>query len=603
MLLHRFPHFDHLTRKCAQIAGILLLSAAICAPALPVESLAVKEPVYEETLVVDVFDSLANYQGIQSGWFAKLVKDRFNIELNIIAPNVAGGGDTLYQTRAAAGSLGDLIISNGSNNNLKDLVTAGLVMDISGYLKGKDIMRYEDAIRHYNDPVSPTAIYAIPSEISVQSGLTPSENTEPTYGPYLRYDLYTAVGAPKMNTLEDLLPVLQQMQSLCPEAPNGHPTYGFSLFKDWDGNMMMAAKQPACFYGYEEYGFVLYQVDGCEYQDILAEDSIYQRILKLYFDANQMGLVDPDSPNQNYADVYHKCSAGEILFSPWPWLGKSAYNTMENRNLGKGFMFVPIEDMSVLLNGCYPLGKGNTIIAVGANAKDPGRIAAFIDWLYSPEGVYANSSQPITGTAGPEGLTWQMTENGPSLTDFGIQAHSGEDPAMPEEAGGGTWNGGRSKLNINTVSLIDPAPNGYPYYYTLWPSFRKQDHSVLDALWQEDMQASDSMDYLLQHGKYTICPGYTYQAEAETPEIATLRNQCKNLIISYSWQMVFAPDEETFYHLQQELQTAVRSLGYEQVLQKDMENARLQTALRKESVTAKAPTSSKKENTHENQQE
>ncbi len=128
--------------------------------------------------------------------------------------------------------MGDLIISNGSDNNLKDLVTAGLVMDISGYLKGKDIMRYEDAIRNYNDPVSPTAIYAIPSDISVQSVLTPNENTEPTYDPYLRYDLYTAVGAPKMNTLEDLLPVLQQMQSLCPEAPNGHPTYGFSLFKD-----------------------------------------------------------------------------------------------------------------------------------------------------------------------------------------------------------------------------------------------------------------------------------------------------------------------------------------------------------------------------------
>ena len=41
-----------------------------------------KEPVYEETLTVDVFDSLANYQGIQSGWFAKIVKDKFNIELN-----------------------------------------------------------------------------------------------------------------------------------------------------------------------------------------------------------------------------------------------------------------------------------------------------------------------------------------------------------------------------------------------------------------------------------------------------------------------------------------------------------------------------------------
>lgn len=46
---------------------------------------------YKEFITVDVFDAQANFQGIQSGWFAKVVKDRFNMELNIIAPNVAGG--------------------------------------------------------------------------------------------------------------------------------------------------------------------------------------------------------------------------------------------------------------------------------------------------------------------------------------------------------------------------------------------------------------------------------------------------------------------------------------------------------------------------------
>ena len=62
--------------------------------------------LYEEFIVVDVFDSLANFQGIQSGWFAEIVKDKFNMELNIIAPNVSGGGDTLFEIRSAAGNLG-----------------------------------------------------------------------------------------------------------------------------------------------------------------------------------------------------------------------------------------------------------------------------------------------------------------------------------------------------------------------------------------------------------------------------------------------------------------------------------------------------------------
>ena len=35
-------------------------------------------------ITLEIFDVAANYQGMQTGWFAKVVKDRFNIELNII---------------------------------------------------------------------------------------------------------------------------------------------------------------------------------------------------------------------------------------------------------------------------------------------------------------------------------------------------------------------------------------------------------------------------------------------------------------------------------------------------------------------------------------
>ena len=82
-----------------------LISAVLCT-ALVVSTLAgcgskktentgSKDGNYDKFITVDVYDDFANYQGIQSGWFAKVVKDKFNMELNIIAPNVAGGGDTL----------------------------------------------------------------------------------------------------------------------------------------------------------------------------------------------------------------------------------------------------------------------------------------------------------------------------------------------------------------------------------------------------------------------------------------------------------------------------------------------------------------------------
>lgn len=124
---------------------------------------------------------------------------------------------------------------------------------------------------------------------------------------------------------------------------------------------------------------------------------------------------------------------------------------------GSGFMFVPIEDMQILLKGCLPLGDAGKIIAIGTKAEDPARLAAFIDWLYSPEGIYANSAQSVTGTAGPEDLTWAMTDHGPALTDFGLRALSNENPPVPDKWGSGTWNSGISRLNFNSISLIDNA--------------------------------------------------------------------------------------------------------------------------------------------------
>lgn len=533
-----------------------------------------EKPAYEEPLVIDVFDSLANQQGIQSGWFAKIVKEKFNMELNIIAPNVSGGGDTLYQTRAAAGNLGDLIICSGANNNLQTLVTAGLIVDMSKYLEGKEIMQYETAIRTLNDTVDEKAVYAIPSAISSKSCLEPSESREPTFGPYLRYDIYASIGYPDIPDLEALLDVFAQMQAVHPVSESGNPTYCFSFFKDWDGNMMNSAKQPACFYGYDEYGFVLAKADGTDYQDILQDDSFYLRNLKLYFDANQMGLVDPDSPNQNYNEIFEKYAQGDILYSPWPWLGQSAYNTLQNRMIGKGFMFVPIDDMQILLNGCNPYGDTTSIIAIGSGAKDPERLADFIDWLYSPEGVYTNGAQQVAGTAGPEGLTWEMTDNGPALTEFGLKALLGTDAVVPAKWGGGTWEDGRSFLNFTTVTLADDAPNGYPYYYTLWDSYTEMEDTTLEKAWKNRMQADYPLEYLIRHGQYMISPGVSYQAPTESNEILTVRNQCKRVIVDTSWKMVFAKDEETFYELQEEMQTTAKSLGYQKVLEFDMENAR-----------------------------
>lgn len=125
----------------------------------------------EELLTIDIYDAAANYQGVQSGWFAKVVKDRFNMELNIIAPQVAG--EAVYQTRAATGNLGDIVLLDAGD--FMECVQNGLVKDISKDIFNYDNLNdYKNQIETYNKNLPDNKdgkIYGIPTQMT---------NTSPT---------------------------------------------------------------------------------------------------------------------------------------------------------------------------------------------------------------------------------------------------------------------------------------------------------------------------------------------------------------------------------------------------------------------------------------
>ncbi len=521
---------------------------------------------YEETITVDVYSDLANYQGIQSGWFGKVVKDKFNMELNIIAPNVAGGGDTLYQTRVAAGDLGDLIITTAEKGRLNDLAKYGLLYDITSTLEDEtNLQNYKAGIDSINSLVEVDGTYAVPVAVSNKAATEPSEGLEPTYAPYIRWDLYKQLGYPEISSVYDMLPILKQMQDLYPQTETGKKVYGFSMFADWDGNLMMYAKQIACMYGFEETGYLLYKADGSEFQDFLSEDGLYYKDLEFLFEANQMGLVDPESTTQNFDVVFSKYQEGAVLFSPWPWLGQSAYNTDANKAEGKGFMMAPVSDLNVFSAGARPLGD-KVYYAIGSKAEDPERLMDFIDWLYSPEGIYTQNS-------GPEGLTWEMKDGQPVLTEFGQQAWYSSEAVVPEEWGGGAFLDGDSPLAGSVTNTdIDPA-TGVPYLYSLWPSVLNKDLSPLDQDWREKMGADSTTQYLKDKNAFLVANGTGYVSPAESSEISTIRGQVSSIIKEYSWRMVFAKDRAEFDTLYNELVTNAKGLGYETVLEFDMQVA------------------------------
>ncbi len=542
---------------------------------------------YEEFITVDVFDQLSNYQGMQSGWFAKVVKDKFNMELNIIAPNVAGGGDTLFQTRSAAGNLGDLIIVGTDNGKFKNMVTAGLLADMTDLLKDKEVYKnYESAIINANEMTEQDGIWGIPSEISNQSPEVSTDGIEPLVTPYVRWDAYKSVGYPQMKNYEDFISAMKAMQEAVPESDSGKKTYAISLFKDWDGNMMTCAKNYASYYGYQEQGFTMMSADGSDIQDITDENGVYVKALKFLFDANQEGLVDPESTTQNYDTLQNKYKDGQVLTSCWSWQGASAYNTTEHKEEGKGFMPAFIEDTAPYTAGCYSEGNAKTIIAIGSSAQDPERMADFIDWLYSPEGM--EISGQANGAAGPEGLTWEMVDDVATITEFGKSTESDPSIEVPEEWGGGSWEDGVSALNFKALSLVDIDPNNNePYMKTMWNSVLAENTTTLDTDWQTWAGgAKTTLEFLEGKNALSVAPGSSYTAPEETSDITTLRNQCKAVIVDNSWKMVFAADEDEFNSYLKDMQDTVKGLGYEDVLAVDMQNAKDEAQARVDVVNA-----------------
>ena len=543
---------------------------------------------YDEAITIDVFDNLSNFQGIQSGWFAKIVEDKFNMKLNIIAPNVAGGGDTLFQTRSAAGNLGDIIITGTENGKLKDLVTAGLLMDMTDYLKDKDVLKnYSDAIYGMADLAGQEGIWAIPSEISNQSPEISTDGLDPLVAPYVRWDAYVAAGSPNIATLDDFIPVMQEMQDAVPKSDSGKKTYAISLFKDWDGDKMVCAKNFASLYGYQEMNFVMSKADGSDVQDLTDENGIYMKAIKSLFNANQAGVVDPESTTQNYDILSDKYRDGQILTTLLSWQGSSVYNTKEHKDEGKGFMPAFIEDMSPFSFGCYSEGNTKAVIAIGSKAQDPQRMADFIDWLYSPEGM--EISGQAGGAAGPKGLTWEMKDGKAVRTDFGAKVLAGEDTTeVPNEWGGGQWKDGVSALNYKPLSLVDIDPNSNePYMATMWSSVLEENNSELDKAWQEwEGGAKTTLEFLESKDAVSVAPGTSYIAPEESSDITTLRNQCKEVIVDKSWQMVFAKNEDEFNSLYKEMKETINGLGYADVLAIDMQNANDEAQSRIDAVAA-----------------
>jgi multiple sugar transport system substrate-binding protein/putative aldouronate transport system substrate-binding protein len=519
---------------------------------------------------IDVYTQLGNYAGLQVGWFAKIVKDKFNMELNIIPT-----ADGVFQTRMASGKLGDLVIFGNDGAEFMDAIEANMLLDwYQGDLLekyGPDIKANLSRALKQNADVfgGGTKCYGFGYDVSSSAEYTDSA----FYHPDIRFDLYRKIGSPKIPNLMGYLDVLKKMVDTEPLSDSGFPAYAISLFKDWDGDTVMSVKCMGAFYGYDEFGFTLYNVATNTVQPIFDRNSLYLQGLQFFNKACQMGILDPDSATQTFSDVIEKYADGRVYWSLFSWLGPANYNTAERLAQGKGMFAVAAEDQKNIVYGTSIYGK-NRIWSIGSKAKKPERIMELINWLCTPEGIMMHHW-------GPRGVTWDYDENNKAyLTPLGIEIQDGNKKAqMPKSAGGGQYTDGENNMNNTTITISDINPiTGEKYNKDFWSSELNRETNNARNAWRQAMGALTEDEYL-ENGKFKVLVvASDFVRAARNDDLEQKYVQVSAVIKNGSWRAIYAGSDEEFNRIVQEMITQARSFGYDECLAWDIEQGKIRAA-------------------------
>ena len=520
---------------------------------------------HDEELTLEVYDVAANYQGLQTGWYGKILKDKFNLVLNIIAPQVSGDGQALYQTRTAAGNLGDIVLLD--NAIMQECVDVGLIADMSAEIKNyPNLMKYWEQIEQFNAGIG-DGIWAIAPEMNTNGPTAYMAETVSSL-PRIPWDFYTELGRPELNNLDDLLNVLKDMQDAHPTNEAGDKAYGMTLWKDWDGGGQQVTienvNQLTKWYGQEVNGAVLIGEDH-SITPLTDKDGAYYKMLKFFFKANQLGIVDPDSATQDWNATCDKMKQKRTYLVWNNWM-QGFTNSPEIGEKGANYMGMPLADMKVFQTSDSYYGSGR-VFGIGSQVSEENkaRIMEFFDWLASPEGA---TVQHI----GTEGIIYTVNDDGTyTLTEDGYNRFTSE-IMIPEDQGGGNWTDGNNQVNQWIVAGIEMNPvTGETYGSDLWASYLEKNNTKTAKEWRELYGAQNEVEYLKNNGMMNPVAYINKSLTVDTTDIGLIRSQCRTIICDTSWKAIFAADEAEFDALWDDMCTQLEGFGWNDLVAFDTE--------------------------------
>ena len=521
---------------------------------------------------LELYSQLANYNGLQTGWGAALLKDLFNVEIVIIPDS-----DGTYETRTQSGNRGDIIVWGSNGEDYKLAIKNGLLLDWEEDNLGPDYMPY--VFEHYTDALASNRdvsenngkLYGFGMDVALERGSHKSF----MYSWDLRWDLYKELGYPDIKNLDDLIEVFKQMKAICPTDELGNETYAASLWPDWDGSMVMYVKSTAtAYYGYDELGIGLYNPRNGEYYDVLMENGPYLEMLKFYNRLYREGLLDPNSMTQTYDEMGQKVKNGGVFWGIFNYASSMAFNTEAHLGDGKMMYARMPDEATPIVYGLNTVG-GNRIWSVGAHTAYPELCMAIIDFLATPEGS-------MTMWYGPRGLMWDYNEEGGMyFTELGTtcNADTKTDMAGIEWVSpytgktyqlSGTFNDGFLQANNTTLArdMVNPDGKlGEAFNKDTWASVQMGTVYDIQADWRAWSGQTMVDQYFEDRGTYVVMPDIPYSEGVRSDELKVKWDQVTSSIRTNSWRAIFAKADGEFDMHVNNMKRQCEAYGYDECVE------------------------------------
>ena len=496
--------------------------------------------------------------GLQSGPVTGWLGD-YLLEKGIIL-EVIPYSEEKTQAMLASGSLPDIVVFN-SATNAKAALEAGMLLPLDDYqdqlphVMENDILKagLDYAREYYGTEYGELSI--LPFGVG-KNTLYAAADTD-RYAIKLNYQLYEQIGAPEFEKLEDVIPILKEMQQAYPQNEEGMNVYAMNLFSDFDTthffNMMSIYSILGYHWNYLPYG-IEYEIETGTPYSIFREDSVYRRGARFMYELNQQGLLDPDSLTQERATADKKVSSKASVAG---WAGVPGW-------AGKGYLPVPFDEFKPSLVTEEPYGKVG--IAISANAENVDTCLKFVDML-------ADYDALLTLYNGPQGDRWDIKDGKLVMTDKFKEYL---------EAGGGTYvleNGEEYSL-FNIVSYIPNMGNtiekyGEPFPMTLWTEYVDRQYETEDAqAWSARYGYKYLKDLLEAENKMTavmdtsFVPFLTPDSDDMKLTLAAL----KDVIVPSTWELIYAKDDAEFEQIWSRMKQNAEALGLEDVISYKVED-------------------------------